>query len=75
MIDWRMDGGPLTAWDGDTLVARVFKDGCEWLVVGAVPPAGVKRRSEAIEHVEREWARIRSDAQSDAVGAGAGAAG
>ena len=72
MIDWRSDAGLLQAWDGDQLIARVFKDGCEWLVVGTVPPIGMKRRSEATDYVEREWGKRRPDAEPGAVGDGAG---
>lgn len=70
MIVWRSDAGLLQAWDGDWLVARVFKDGCEWLVVGMVPPVGMKKRQEAVDYVEREWGR--SDDEHGPVGAGAG---
>lgn len=75
MIAWRTDDdGLLVAFDGDTLVARVFKDGCEWLVVGAIPPSAFKKRGEATDYVEREYQR-RSDAVPGPVGAGAGPAG
>lgn len=62
MIVWRTDDGLLVAMDGvggpsDTIVARVFKDGCEWLCVGAIPPSAFKKRQEAMDYVEQQWRR------------------
>lgn len=75
VIAWRQDGGLLTAWaDGDK-VATVYKDGCEWLVVGPGLASGFKWRSEAIGYVEREWAkRAGPDVVPGPVGEGAGPA-
>lgn len=75
VIDWRTDTGVLVAWDGDTIAARVYKDGCEWLAVGAVPPSAFKLREEAMAYVERQWQQVsagKSDDVSSPVGAGAG---
>lgn len=74
MITWDGSTGVLVASDGDTIVARVLKDGCEWLAVGRVPPSTSKQRQEVIDYVERQWAN-RPDAEPGPVGEGAGVAG
>lgn len=74
MITWDGSTGVLVATDGDTIVGRVLRDGCEWLAVGAIPASAFKKRQEATEYVERQWAN-RPDAEPGPLGEGAGPAG